>query len=802
MAELKISKFNEEFDLKLLRFIFRKSLRLIILFAILLFVGVFLYLRYTQTVYQATAIIQLNTDDKAEMILETKNVKNDDFQKKTEILTSSVFLQRVVQKLPFDLSVFVKGNVLNFELYKSSPFDIEYTIKDTSCVGQDISLRFFADGSYEASMADVGGSDLIRKAKIGTPVDFPKLKFTVFYSKRYSSYPLDDMVRNEYFFRINSTKNLAKYYQRSFSVSFVNENAKSIQLKVQDHNPAKATDFLSEVINQFQIFELEQKMESSKGILDFIDNQLGLVERDLVSTEDTLRMSNPHNLSDTANDYRDAQSKIRELQRDKAKTMIEMQRVQLFSKILAQNDTDVFAMFAAITGFESQKYLETHLTSYRQLLDKKREYLMKITENSSLIDNLNKQISMQKRLLDELSMGLISRYQAELSRTENEIRSYKATTNYLASTNNSDVNQMKRLLAVNEKFYNLLIEKKIEFSIVMAGFVSQLVVLEAPGASTAPVYPVARKIWIYSIFIFIVISILFVAIRYLLYDEIVSLSDITKNTTAPVLGVIPKYKNFIPVSQLIVDTRPRSLMAESLRAIRSNLQLIKNSDSPKVAVCTSTISGEGKTFFALNLAGIFAFSEKSVIVLDLDLRKPKIHLGFNTSNDKGMSTILNNQAEIDECIKVSNLPNLHFITAGPIPISPAELILSKRMDELIAYLKTKYSVIIIDTPPIGLLSDAMKFLRMADYPMYIVRANFSKKSFLYSIEKLKTENKIDNLLTVLNGVDPELTGVGASRGHSYGYGYGYGYDVYGYYEEETPTKGFIAKLLKKVKKLL
>jgi capsular exopolysaccharide synthesis family protein len=270
------------------------------------------------------------------------------------------------------------------------------------------------------------------------------------------------------------------------------------------------------------------------------------------------------------------------------------------------------------------------------------------------------------------------------------------------------------------------------------------------------------------------------------------MNEIFKHLSVPMLGIVPNYRDTIPISQLLVDKKPKSIIAESLRSIRSNLEFLSTSDGPKVLAITSTISGEGKTFVALNLAGIIAFSEKKVIILDLDMRKPKIHVGFGVPNDKGMSTILINRNTIEDCIFKSSLNNLDFITAGPVPPNPSELIISAKMLDVIAELKKKYDLIVIDNPPIGLVTDGIRIIKMADYPVYVFRENFSKRNFVQNVKKLINDNNINNLSIIVNSVDIKRSGYGYSGVYDYDYGYGYGYG-FGYYDEDIRRDKFNLK---------
>jgi capsular exopolysaccharide synthesis family protein len=216
-----------------------------------------------------------------------------------------------------------------------------------------------------------------------------------------------------------------------------------------------------------------------------------------------------------------------------------------------------------------------------------------------------------------------------------------------------------------------------------------------------------------------------------------------------------------------------------VRSIKSNLNFI-NKDAKLIAI-SSSISGEGKTFVVLNLAATFASEEKRVLVIDLDLRKPKIHLGFNVDNNVGMSQVLSKLITLEASIQHSGIANLDFITAGPIPPNPSDLIQSPTFHQILEELKLKYDVILIDNPPVGIVSDGIQILAMADIPIYVFKANYSKRVFAGQIQNLFKIQKIDKLNVVLNGVtnNGNLYGYGQSYG-----GYGYGYTYSGYYSDD------------------
>ncbi|MFN5909768.1 MAG: polysaccharide biosynthesis tyrosine autokinase, partial [Bacteroidota bacterium] len=285
---------------------------------------------------------------------------------------------------------------------------------------------------------------------------------------------------------------------------------------------------------------------------------------------------------------------------------------------------------------------------------------------------------------------------------------------------------------------------------------------------------------IYTTFIMfgLVLGLAIMFFRYLTFNEINMIDDLQRllPDKATILGGVPMHKSEMEFSQLVVGESPKSMMAESLRKIRTNLSYI-NPNYKTIAI-SSSVSGEGKTFVALNLAGIIALSGKRTILLDLDLRKPKIHLGLNADNTKGMSGLIVGQYELEDCIQHSTLENLDFITAGPVPPNPSELLLSDNFVKLVEELKRSYQVIVIDNPPIGLVSDGIKNLTEADIPIYVFKSHYSKRVFAHRLRELFEMQKLERLNVILNGLR-------VTRFSSYGYGhYGYGY---GYYEGLNPS---------------
>ena len=269
--------------------------------------------------------------------------------------------------------------------------------------------------------------------------------------------------------------------------------------------------------------------------------------------------------------------------------------------------------------------------------------LYKVTTNSESIKQVNYQIENQKKLLIQSLDAVKQKYRTKYKSLLEKTSAFKDEM-FQKPEDEIELSRLNRIYSISEKYYTLLLEKKTEFSISKAGYVTKNIILERAVQQGNIISPIKKNSIVISFILALFLSICLVFIRYILHDKIYNLKDITSslNTDVGLLGIVPKYNKEIPVSQLVVDKNPKSIISEAFRAIRSNLSFIDNTEDKKIIAVTSSISGEGKTFIALNIAGIIAFTGKKVILLDLDMRKPKVHIGFGVTNNVGMSTILTN----------------------------------------------------------------------------------------------------------------------------------------------------------------
>ena len=349
-----------------------------------------------------------------------------------------------------------------------------------------------------------------------------------------------------------------------------------------------------------------------------------------------------------------------------------------------------------------------------------------------------------------------------------------------------DLLKITRKYNLKDNIYSTFLQKRSEAEIVKAANVSDVDFIDsAKDIGGGLMGPKTGINYVLAALMGFLIPIVIIFIFALLDNNLNSIEDIQKQTNIPIIGVIGK-KN--TENNLSVFEKQKSPLAESFRAIRSSLQFMykkQKEKGAKILMITSSVSGEGKTFCSINLATVFALSGKKTVIVGLDLRKPRIFGDFNIDNLTGVVNYLIGQKTIEDVTQVTHIPFLDLITSGPIPPNPSELLMGESMEELIEDLKKKYDYIILDTPPIGLVADALELAKFCDATLYVSRQGFTKKEMLSVVNEKYKRGELNNVSVVFNGFQNKSK-------YGYGNGYGYGYGVYGeaYHDDVEEIKGW------------
>jgi len=345
---------------------------------------------------------------------------------------------------------------------------------------------------------------------------------------------------------------------------------------------------------------------------------------------------------------------------------------------------------------------------------------------------------------------------------------------------NTQYAKKQRFYKLYEEFYLTMMQSRAEFEISKAGSTPDFKILSTASLPTVPISPQRYMILGIGFVAGVVLSLFFIGILYVANNKITSVLEIESSTSAPVLGTIP-LSHHSPVSAFHVIDNPRSSVSESIRSLRTNLDFFTTGGVKKVISVSSTVSGEGKSFLAMNLGAVIAMSHKKVVLLDLDMRKMKAS-PFAVDNEnagKGISTILIKKHRWQDCLIGTALNMFDYIPSGPHPPNPSELLLNGEFSSLLEELKNSYDFVLIDTPPVGLVTDGVMAMKRSDLSIYVFRANYSKKEFLYNLQRIIAINRLNHVATVLNALPAAHKGYG-----------------YGYYEDQTPPKRKLHKLFK------
>jgi len=323
--------------------------------------------------------------------------------------------------------------------------------------------------------------------------------------------------------------------------------------------------------------------------------------------------------------------------------------------------------------------------------------------------------------------------------------------------------------------YLFLLEKKANTIIAKAGIIPESQIIET-SRSTGVVSPDRQKLLYTHLTIGLVIAFIIVLIRSLFFEKIETFEELKSITHLPILGEV-LYSKSAKASYIVVDIDPKSPVTESFRSLRTNMQYLSPDIKSQVILITSNNPGEGKTFCSINLAAILAKASKKVLLLELDLHKPKIHIGLKMNSEVGMSTLLIGKSKPEEVILKTPVENLDVILSGPTPPNSSELLLSSYLPELLFYAKSKYDYVLIDTPPVGLISDAIVLMQYANATFFVLNTNYANKNSINNVQDIIATNKVANVAFILNGVKQRKSKYYYNR---YAYGYGYGGYGYGY----------------------
>ena len=751
--------------------LFYKYIRFLPLFIISIALSLFVayvYLRYATLVYQSTGtmIIQdesssSGNNNKLDDIFSSDNKKN--ILNEIEYIKSKKLMIRVVKALNLNFSYIAEGNIKELNIYKSNPFTVEaFELKDSSGFTMKIDFEnehnFRIDGDGPFTFGQVF-----------------KNSHGVFRLNRNSFGAISDQYKVTWQPAVMMASGLA-----SQLVVAPKQNTGILTLTLESTNPQLAADVINATMSEYQKATIEDKNEKTQARLAFIDKELDTVSRQLDSINRIyvrfIKENAAYDLPAQSGSYLaqiEEGTKNRTVQQD-----LLNKAYQIESGLLSKNGTIKVPSSLGIDDPTLNKFVDAY--NQAQL---ERKSLLETTSPQNIA------VKRQEEVIDQLQKNILS----NLNSIKTSLRSGIASIDRLSGSAESRLRVMpekqKTLTDIEMQkqnkmtVMNNLLETREQSAIELASTISNIKVLQDAVPNGTPIKPNSKNIRILAVLIGLVLPALFIFVLELLNDKVSTRYDIERLTAATILGEVG---HSYGKSTLVVTNSSRSVVAEQFRIVRSNLQYVLNHIPKPVILITSSYSGEGKSFVSTNVGAVMALAGKKTIILEFDIRKPKILSQLNIAKRPGLTNYLLGKAKIEDLpIAVEGVDKLYVLPCGPVPPNPAELLLDPKLNELFGWLRENFDTVIMDTAPVGMVSDAMTLSKFADCTLYIVRQGHTFKKQIGMIDEFYTQGKLPKISIILNDVKIR-TGYGYYGYGRYGYGYGYGS---GYFDDDghAPT---------------
>ncbi|MGA9637277.1 polysaccharide biosynthesis tyrosine autokinase [Flavobacterium sp.] len=721
---------------------------------------------------------------------------------------STIFQSRshnelVVDKLQFYIDYLEQGKYNLTDAYGSVPFYVVINKSKGQLANTLIGIKFLSENEYEIRIPFNGNSvsvitysddsysntavvagEFVKRYKVGELVSLPFLNWKLQIKDKPGFYK-----GNEYFVRFNDFDGAVSKY-KGVNVRSDDKGGSIITLGMQGTNKARMVEYLNSTVKMLIQRQLDDKNQFATNTISFIDSTLIAMESQLRETGDELKsFRKSKNIYDIEAGGEKFSDQIFEFDIKKDEVT---RKVTYYNSLKAylKNSTDYSKLPApSVAGIDDPNIVAN--ISKLIALSTQRSEMAYAVKSDKIFKDFDSQMEAVKNVLLENIVTAKSGLQYELMTINSKINQAEHTIKALPD-DQQELIKIKRKYDLSDNIYSTFLQKRSEADIVKAANLSDIHFIDpAKDIGGGLLGPKTSVNYVLALFLGILFPLLIVFVILFVNNSVQNTDDINSLTKIPLIGVVGLNKG---QSDLAVFEKPKSALSESFRAIRSSLQFLykqQSLDGAKTLMITSSISGEGKTFCSINIATVFALSEKKTVILGLDLRKPKLADEFGLVNNVGIVNYLINQKGVDEIIQKTQIPFLDIVLSGSIPPNPSELILSERMGELMAELKSKYDYIIMDTPPVGLVSDVIELSQYADVTLYIVRQNYSKKEMITMLNNRVKREELQNTSIILNGFENK-----AKYGSAYGYGYGYGDYSNGYHDDEKP-KSFIKKIWSK-----
>ena len=772
---------NNQFDLKQL---FYKGLNYWYFFAIMLTLtlsGAYFYLQYAMPVYKSEGMILIKDDENSGQPTEELffaelglGKKNKTIENETLVLTSTPLMLDVVKKLNLQYQYTSIDGLKKRVLYHNSPVQIASWQPETPETEIYGVLTDNGRGGYQFEVEELGTT---YDGEFGKELELPVGSLTITRKPgQYANTQIGVLILSEY----GTARGLAD----ALKVEIMGEQSSTLKISIKDYSAERARDIIAELMEAYNANSVALRNKAHESTIEMVNERVRMIAETLSDAERNLQVYRQSNeIVELGAEGTQLMAEMSSYNKEITTSEVQLQILGTVEEFLMKNRNNF--EFVPTNLSLNNLTLATQLAQFNQLLSERKRLELSLGP-------ANPDLMLTQREIQNLRQTIIQNIHSiknDLELTSNATKGARSTLESKMSSlprRQRELLEIERQKDVKEKLYLYLLQKREEAAVSLAVTTPKGRVVEPAVVDRAKLSPKGSQIWMIALFLGFAIPIGLILFFDNLNDKVQTEDDISRATTVPLCGVLGMSSS---KEKLVVRENSRTAIAEMFRLLRANLAYVAPGVDLKTLIMTSSTSGEGKSFIALNLGMSLALSGKKVLIVELDLRKPKqeTYMSIEPAEEGIVNYIIDHSMKSARIIRNTGLHlGLDFIGSGPVPPNPGELILSERLRELIAEMREKYDFIILDAPPVGLVADVLQMKDLADASMYVVRANYTHKGQLQIVDDISKKDKLNRPFIVLNAVPLNKPG---QTGYTYAYGYGYGNGkANSYYEPERRSK--------------
>jgi capsular exopolysaccharide synthesis family protein len=736
----------------------------------------YLYIKLSDNVYRIRASILLSSDitggTRSEKFLKGMELLsgNTEIEDEIGILKSYNLVGSAIRKLDFGIAYFEKQNLKTVEQYGvNRPFEVELDSTVDQMVNVPINIHRTSDTTYAVSVAvenpatynfytnQSGDTQSVVSIEgKGFNDKFFRSKNLGFKIRFKEAFDAERALASSHFFILYDLAAVTEFYQSKLDIKPISRESNIVEISVQGKIPDKEILFLNTLLDVYLINELSKRNQLGLKTIKFIDDQLSGVSSELQAVEGSLEsFRSRNNILDIDATAENLTKNLNRLEIDKSMLESKLNYYKYIAKSLDDKDNPKSIQAPSTFGLEDA-FLNDLLLEYARLNQERTGLNYSTRKGNPVVEVIELKIANNKKALIENVTNFIEASSMALDELNRQIADIHQSLKGLPKSEREMVS-IQRRFDFNDNVYNYLLEKRAEAGIAIASnTVEKTIVDHAQQVGGGPVSPNRKGILIGAVLLSLFVAGGLIIVRDVVNDSIVTTKDLERSTKIPFIGTITHGSRRERTSVIVAHSR--SALGESFRSLRVNLQYLTLGQENHVVGITSSVPSEGKSFCSLNLAVAMAQAGRKTVVIDADMRRPQLASSFGLDNEKGLSSYLIGSCSLPEVTRRTATRNLDVITSGPIPPNPLDLIGLPKMDELIKCLKENYDSIIIDSPPIGAVSEYIILMKYTNATICVVRSNYTHRNHLEKINKLYDDKKITNVSILLNDAKTPLNG--------------------------------------------